>query len=309
MQKMNQITCIEDKSNFTIKLGGKNSIDAEAYSKIIDNAISLLKASVELVAPDAYSRLEIEANSQGSFLTSLTLLIQDTATLFDYAKEGLGVAGLALGTAVSWIKIKQHLNGENKKTINYFIKDSNVAIINNDGKKFEVDREISDKFFEDKSIDSYISKLFTEVNKENRESFEVIPDKNNNLSKLTIKHCDFGIMSKNIIDGEEFTHIIQPPITQNLLIKQVDFIGDSSWSFIYNKIIKASIKDKAFLERIRTGEIKLGAGYQLNCSLQIEYDLHKENILKDSEKYTILEVFDVLTPAKPEQKELFEPVS
>lgn len=268
-----------------------------------------MKASVDLVAPDAYSRLEIEANSQGSFLTSLTLLIQDNATLLHYGKEGLGVAVAALSAASSWFKIKQHLKGENKKTVNYNIKDSNVVIINKDGKTLEVDKEVSEKFFEDKTIDSSISKLFIEIVKENRESFEVIPDKENNLNKLVIKRCDFNNMCKNIIDGEEFTHIIQPPITQNLLIKQVDFIGDSSWSFIYNKIIKASIKDRAFLERIRTGEIKLGAGYQLNCSLQIEYDLHKGNVLKDSEKYTVLKVFNVLEPLKPEQKELFEPVS
>ncbi len=298
---MNKIQCVEDRSSFTIRLGGKNSIDAEIYYKIIQNTISLIKTSAALTTPEAYLKLEVEANSQGSFLTSLAILIKENETLLYYGKETLEIAATVLGAVCYWLKIKEHSKGSKLKTFN--IKDSNfVIIVNKDGDKLEIPKETSDKFFENKMIDSFISNLFEQINKEERTSFEIIPDKKSKLTPVIIKNSDFDNMAKPIIGEELVKHVVQPPIKVNLLIKQPDFISDSLWGFIYNKSIKARMKDKIFLERIRTGEIKLGAGYELNCFLQLEYDIEKEEIKKDTEKYTVLEVFDVI---EPKQQTLF----
>ncbi|WP_218814153.1 hypothetical protein [Rickettsiella endosymbiont of Dermanyssus gallinae] len=89
-------------------------------------------------------------------------------------------------------------------------------------------------------------------------------------------------------------HVIQPPINVNLLIKQVDFIDNSPWLLIYNKLISAKIQDELFLHEVKTGEITFSGGYQLQCSLLMEYDIQEENVI--SEKYTVLKVFNVIKP-------------
>ncbi len=304
-----RIKCLEDISNFTIRLGGKDSIDAIAFNKIIEITNSLLQECVSIAAPGAFVRLNIKSNSKGSFLTSLDIIVKEHYTLLHYGKEVIKTAVASLTVFYTLLQIKKHFKGEKATNVNFTKEINTYTIINIDNESLDVPKETAEKFFKDETIDSSISELFKEVKKEERTFFEFIPDKKSRLNRLFIESCNFDNMAKNVIDTQSITHILQPPITVNLLIKQVDFIGDSSWGFIYNKAIKARIKDKIFLERIRTGEITLGAGYQLNCSLQIEYDLQNGEIIKDTEKYTVLEVFDILEPEKPKQKELFETLS
>ncbi|WP_218814179.1 hypothetical protein [Rickettsiella endosymbiont of Dermanyssus gallinae] len=295
---------MEDVSNFTIKLGGKNSIDAEAFNNIIQNTVSLMKRSASIAAPDAFLRVEINGNSQGSFLTSLAIIIKDNPTLFHHGKEIIGLGVLILGGFYNYLKIKQHLKGEKEKSINFNVVHNITVIINKDNETLKVDTPSAKKYFENNEIETLVSSIFSEAKKENRTSFELIPSKESKLKPLTIKGSDFDNMAKEIVDNKEsITHIVQPPSNANWLIKQPDFIGDSQWVFIYNKTIKASIKDKVFLDKIKSGQIKLGANYYLHCSFQLEYDLINMNeAKKDSEKYTVLEVFEVI---EPKQKELF----
>lgn len=97
---------------------------------------------------------------------------------------------------------------------------------------------------------------------------------------------------KNNYYGPASIHIVQPPITVNLLIKRLDFFSGLFWEFVYIKPIIATIQDQLFLYQVRKGQIEFGAGYELNCSLQMEYDIERGEVKK--EKYTIIKVFKVI---------------
>lgn len=107
------------------------------------------------------------------------------------------------------------------------------------------------------------------------------------LDQLVEKAFCFDLKNEN----PSVIHIVQPPFKVNLLIKIIDFIDDSPWSFIYVKPIKAKIQDDLFLHEVRTGKIKFSGGYKLHCSLLMEYDVKGEDVI--NEKYTILKVFSV----------------
>lgn len=114
------------------------------------------------------------------------------------------------------------------------------------------------------------------------------------LNRLAKKAFYFDKKDENIANDPCIIHIVQSPINVNLLIKQVDFIDDSPWSFIYVKPIEAKIQDELFFHQVKTGEITFSGGYQLRCSLLMEYDIQGESIIY--EKYTVLKVYNVIQP-------------
>lgn len=112
------------------------------------------------------------------------------------------------------------------------------------------------------------------------------------LGRLTKKTIDLCSTFKNNENQSAQIHIVQPTIKVNLLIKRLDFFSGLFWEFVYIKPIIATIQDELFLNQVRSGQIEFRADYELNCSLQIEYDIEKGEVKK--EKYTIIKVFKVI---------------
>ena len=67
------------RKTFIISFGGKNSIDAEAFSQTINNTIELLKESALANDPSCFVRLEIKANNTGSFETIIEAIVRFSA--------------------------------------------------------------------------------------------------------------------------------------------------------------------------------------------------------------------------------------
>jgi hypothetical protein len=57
----------ESIDTFKVKFEGGNSIDAELFTKTINNTIELVKASSRAIDPNAFLRLEIRATKGVSF--------------------------------------------------------------------------------------------------------------------------------------------------------------------------------------------------------------------------------------------------
>lgn len=112
------------------------------------------------------------------------------------------------------------------------------------------------------------------------------------LGRLTKKTIDLCSTFKNNENQSARIHIVQPTVMVNLLIKRLDFFSGLFWEFVYIKPIIATIQDELFLDQVRSGQIEFRADYELNSSLQIEYDIEKGEVKK--EKYTIIKVFKVI---------------
>ena len=98
-------------------------------------------------------------------------------------------------------------------------------------------------------------------------------------------------------------------MTENLLLKSPDFLGDSKWGFHYDgKTIHASIEDGNFKQRVRSGKVILSAGVRIRSRMKIEVYMN-EKLEIQRRNYTIVEVLgDVIEPSETddEQQSLFE---
>ena len=104
---------IETIENFKVSFGGKNSIDAELFTKTINNIIELIKASANAIEPNCFLRLEIKTNQDGSFETIIDAIVKHSSNLL--TKDNARLACEVIAGFLAFLKIKQHLNGRKAK--------------------------------------------------------------------------------------------------------------------------------------------------------------------------------------------------
>lgn len=300
MEKSNLIETVE---TFKVKFGGQShSVDAELFTKTINNTIDLVKASAMAIDPTSFLRLEIRANKEGSFETIIDAVAKHSQTLF--TKDNISFAFIIVQGFLNFIYIKHHLKGAKAKRIE--TKEEITAIQNQDNEVIKVPSNIGKEFFNNPKIDNSIVFIFNDLKADNKESFIV----EHGSKKVSFEMKDFSNMSQPIVDNKISTSQIekQKPIEVDLLLKKPDLLGDSAWQFVYNKNINAKIDDLDFLNKVHNREIKtLYAGVKVPCLLQIEYELdEKFNPIKDSDKYTILKVLgDIIEPKEEKTIDLF----
>lgn len=79
-----------------------------------------------------------------------------------------------------------------------------------------------------------------------------------------------------------------------LKLKKADFITDSLWQFVTNKVIYARIEDDMFLKKVRKGDLRLCAGMKLFCTTRVTATYDKLNMsAPKSISYTILQVNNI----------------
>ncbi|MHA1540322.1 MAG: hypothetical protein ACTSXQ_07590 [Alphaproteobacteria bacterium] len=292
---------LESLDTFKVNFGGEHKIDAELFTKTIDNTVYLVKNAANSIDPSCFLRLEIKANKEGSFETVIDAVAKYSDTLF--TKENIDLSTKIIAGFLAFLQIKAHLKGKRAKKIE---KNSNeTKITNQDGKVISTNKSIATSFFKDATIDNSIVNIFKDLDGMDRGSFSIVHKKND----ILFNKEDYNYMSQNVVDEKNSTSKLetQKPIEVSLLLKKPDLLGDSAWQFVYNKNISAKIDDERFLEKVHKGEIRsLYAGVRIPCLLQIEYELdEKFNPIPNSDKYTVLEVIgEIIEPDKNE--ELFD---
>lgn len=290
---------IESIENFKVSFGGKNSIDAELFTKTINNTIELVKASANAIEPSCFLRLEIKTNQDGSFETIIDAVVKyandDLLT-----KDNVRLAIEVIGGFLAFLQIKQHLNGRKAKKIES--NDKETAIQNQDNQIIKVQKEIGSAYFQNNKIDNIIVNQFTILT--DRSDYSIVT-KN---GKVTINQKSYENMSQSVVDENPTAKTIrQKPIEVELLLKKPDLLGDSKWQFVYNKTIDAKIEDEDFLEKVRRGKISVRAGVKIPCLLEVEYDLSDRlDIIQKSEKYNIKKILgNIIEPDEDKQESLF----
>jgi hypothetical protein len=295
-------TLIESVDTFKVHFGGLHVIDAELFTKVINNTIDLVKASANAIDPNCFLRLEIKANKEGSFETIIDAVVKYSETLF--AQANVSLAGNIVQGFLNFLLIKEHLNGRKAKRVE--TKDDVTAIENQDGKVIKVDAHSSSAFFQNAKIDNSIIQIFGDLNEGQRSDFSI----ERNEKKISFNQNIYNKMQEKIVDEKNITSRVerQRPIAVELLLKKPDLLGDSAWQFVYNKNISARIEDKEFLNKVHTRKIKtLYAGVKIPCLLEIEYELDdKLNPVLNSDKYTIIKITgDIIEPVEFESLDMF----
>jgi len=290
---------LSNKECFNIRFGGKSSIDAELFSKSVNDIINLLKSSANVVNPNCFLDIEIKANKEGSFETIFDVAVSHLPELLDVFSNASNV----IQGALSFFLIKQHLKGRKAKKLEAV--DGEMAIQNQQDEVLRVPGGIGKVYFENSRVDNLIIKITN--NNCDRDFFSIETEG----KKVLVDKTQYENMAESLIDENPVAKtIIDKPINHELPLKKPDLLGKSKWEFIYNgRKIDAKINDKIFLTKVRKGQIKdLYAGVRIPSKIQFEYDLdEKGNVVPNSEKYIVIEVTgDVIEPEVDNQIGLFD---
>lgn len=287
---------IESIESFKVSFGGRNSIDAETFTKSINNTVELIKESANIVDPSCFLRLEIKATQEGSFETVIDAVVRHKDDLLIASS----IAGNIIQGFLNFLLIKEHLKGRKAKKIES--NDKETAIQNQDNQVLKVQKEIGNAYFQNNRIDNLIVNQFTILN--DRSNY-CITTKND---KVIIDKKSYEDMRQVVVDENSVVKTIkQKPIEVELLLKKPDLLGDSKWQFVYNKTIEARIEDEEFLEKVRKGKISVRAGVKIPCLMEVEYDLSDRlDIIQKSEKYNIKKITgNIIEPEEDNQQSLF----
>lgn len=282
---------VESIDSFKIIFAGKSSIEAELFTKTINNTIDLVKSSANAISPNCFLKLEINANREGSFETVLDAVIKHTPDLLTCSS----IATNIIQGFLNFLLIKQHLKGNKPKKIDKI--NDEVAILNQDNAILKVPQSIGNAYFTNSNIDNVIVNIANNLRDSDRENIIV----ETKQDKIVINKGEYDSMAAPVVTEQNLvvTTERQKPVDVNLLLKKPDLLGKSQWEFVYNKTISAKILDQEFLELVHKGKIKkLYAGVRIPCLLQIEYDLDEYyNPVPNSDRYTILKVTgDLIEP-------------
>ena len=291
---------LESIEDFQVSFGGKKSIDAELFTKSIDDTVTLVKASADAIDPSCFIKLEIKANKEGSFQTVIDIITKYSPDLLAVSS----IAGNVIQGFLNFILIKQHLKGKKAKKIE--TKDDEMAIQNQKDEILKVSKKIGQTYFKDNRIDNLVVNITNNISNGDRDYLSV----KTKDREVKIDKSEYENMATSVIDGNPVAKTItNKPIDVDLPLKKPDLLGKSKWEFIYNKKIEAKIDDEDFLAKVRKGEIKnLYAGVRIPCKLQFEYDLDENHdIVPNSDKYTILEITgDIIESEEDNQISLFD---
>ncbi len=290
----------ESIDSFKVIFGGENSIDAELFTKTINNTITLVKAAANAIDPNSFLRLEIKANQEGSFETIIDAIARHGLDLF--TKDNARLACEIIGGLYAFLQIKKHLKGRKPKEIKSDGTDYKT-IISQDNSILTIDKRFADAFINNSTIDNSITNIFLDQKEGKREGFSIQNDSGS--KKISFPKEDFEIMSKKIIDGEDSpkgTEDTQTIENCELIIKKPDLLGSSKWELILDKKIMVTIEDEGFLREIKEGIIKISGGYRLICSLEIKREID-ENYDVIKIEYSVKKVH--ATKDKKDQLELF----
>jgi hypothetical protein len=273
---------LESAEEFKVSFGGKNSIDAELFTKTINDTISLVKESANAIDPNCFIRLEIKTNESGSFQTIIDVI---TKHIPDLINNCIPLANDILQGVLNFILIKQHLKGRKAKEIIH--ENDKMVIKNKNGEDLLVPDNMGNAFFENNKIDKLIVNITTHLKESSRENMSIKTKED----EIVIDKEEYDDMGISVVDENPTAKTVtNSPVEAQLLVKKPDLLGKSKWEFIYNKKIEAKIEDNEFLDKVRKGEIKnLYAGVRLPCILQFEYELDENHdIVPNSDRYTIL---------------------
>lgn len=290
-----KIECFESTDTFKLSLGGANTIDAEIFTSIMNDIIALVKEALNVVEPNCFARMDIRATEPGSFVTIIDTIVKYSPNLFN--AENLAVATHLIEATVGFIEIKKHLKGTKPKSITP--EENNLIIKNSHDECLIVPEKVGNAYFQNNTIQKLIINIVNKAEEGDRDNIALItPTKN-----LLVNNSEYKDMATSI-DTQRNNIVTQEPFPVKLPLKKADFVGDSKWEFIFNKVISVKIIDEDFMRKVRTEKLKLCAGMIVPCLLKVECEMD-EKMNTTKETYTITKVTgDLIEPES--NNELFK---
>lgn len=256
--------------------------------------------------------INIKPFEKGSFIidlylfakTNLDQLLSYISTEDSYEiKNLLDWIGLTIGGGIGLFKLIKFLNGKPKKVEN--LSSGDIRYINANGESLTINEKVN-KLYNNCIIQNKTYQGFGKLLQQ--EGIDEINTylKDNPESSETINKGDIEAF-KRYSELEEEENIINESESKIYLIfKRGSFDGDgSNWSFRLGStdkgIIKATVKDDLFLNKIKSGEIRP------NYKDILQVILKTKQKMKNEELFTYYEIIEVIKYEEaPKQLNIFD---
>lgn len=279
-----EVELMKSEANFSFHLDGNNSIDANLLSRLIQDMAKLTEIASKEKNPDVYLKMNVTAFKNGSFQIDFSTICEITQKWFPVAATVASFALSVVNTVKGYFEIKKFLKGKKPKSV--VEEEDKVQIESDDGNKICVTKAEA-AVINNVTIDQLtvnISNSVIEHNPDGGFTFQANGDSLYCTSE-DVKAISYPLPIKTAINCQRFRY------EAFLLIKSLDLLGRSQWSFRYNDhTIYANILDDEFVEKIHRG-VSVKAGDCIKATLEVYVDLDPMgNPMAGSEKYTILKV-------------------
>ena len=296
---------IQMVGKMSFKFDGATSIDAELLTKSLSHVVRAYKDCITAqYGDDAEISIDVCAFREGSF----DVVLQSIVGLAPLAIQHVPQIVECTKNFIEIIKIKRELKGLKPKSVD--VENGKTRIVNAEGDVAYHSCNVYNLYVNNPSIDGSLSNVFGTLADSTRPAISFKAE-GKAPSTVTISEDSYSEMKVPIVDELLPADLqrVESLVTENLLLKSPDFLGDSKWGFHYDgKTIHASIEDGNFKQRVRSGKVKLSAGVRIPARMKIEVYMN-EKLEIQRRNYTIVEVLgDVIEPSETddEQQSLFE---
>lgn len=272
---------MSQKNQFTIKFGGDGNIRVETLTDFLDQykqLFYLINAELGYSSEDLV--IEVSPPTHGSFQIKIKSKYKDL--ILDKMGD------LSVGVILGVIAIYTANKGDSLtiKDVEHIIEEKGLQ-----GK--DVPR-IVNNVYHNSGARQNIRQTFIILN--NDENVKNLKLENNERELISIPRKEF----KKILDKEIFEEIEEVKTKEDfiqdevyLVIKTIHFEGQAKWGFIFRGYpIKASIKDKAFLEKLNNESFRKGDVLKVVLFRKRNFDEDLNTFIVDQNSYEIVDVLD-----------------
>lgn len=293
------------KINLIFRLTGEavdQGIDVFELSPLLMSIGTLIQDGQSLVHPEGKKLgVNIKPFEQGSFIIELSIFAQNNLqqvldltnnSSVQEVKELIEWLGIIGSSGWGVLKIYKWLQGKPKKFEE--VNENEVKIVNKEGNSITVNKNVF-SLFQNTSIQQNIYHIYGNfLGKEGISSVESYEPHSENAEKVIINKEDVSLFNpENTVPSETEDESESRNITRVYLKpKRISVEGEpNNWSLRKGEgiVITANIKDEEFLEKIRSGEIRLSSEDLLLVDL-LEIQTVKDNDV--SVKYEVNRVIE-----------------
>lgn len=283
---------VKSQAVFYLHLNGESVVDADVVVQAIHNMSVLTSEIAKEKDPLLLSRLQVKPFKNGSFEIVFITIAELGMSVLNNPDIASTIATSIVDIVIKCFEIKKLLKGEEPKSVTNIGNDQ-VKIENNEGQIIYAPNAAS-IVLNNGPAEKAVSSVAAYVMKNNPNAgFSLL--KEGDICPVTFTSED----TKNIAQSTSIERVYDIRCTRSielLLIKGLNLIGNSKWSFIYRKkTIHASINDEEWLDSVQTGEINIKAKDSIKVILETSIELNHGFPIQGTEKYSIIKVLELLS--------------
>lgn len=264
----------ETRTDLTIRLGGENEINVLEYTNFLKSIHNSIGSICNIYQKNMYFKMNVIGTKQGSFLIELNAISIPALTL-----TGIVTAGTAIKLYLEILKIIKDLRGKPAKKVD----PQNSTIINHYGDVNIYSVEAVNTFASRPDLVQDIKQNISKI--KNRESVRFYSKKEN--IEMEMSNKEMNELIEEIEDNNEENQFFEK---EKIKLIGVILVGKAKWTVNFrNEIIKVSISDKNYLEKIQNGLLSLNAKDKITVDLLKITEFNNDKIY---EKYYITRVYE-----------------